>query len=126
VIERRRRPRVRVDSVGYIITRKGNPISCRIIDRSPDGARLFVDSVFGIPNEFRLVIQKTRESFTTNVVWRSLQELGVAFVETHGVMAVTPGTSDQEPIDLAQYRGPEGFAPEPQGGSLASGVTYDI
>ncbi|MCE4224120.1 hypothetical protein HCU64_10185 [Methylobacterium sp. C25] len=126
MIERRRRPRVRVDSVGHIITKKGNPIACRVVDRSPDGARLFVDSVFGIPNEFRLVIQKTSESFTTNVVWRSPQELGVAFVETHGVMALTPGNADREPIDLAQYRGPEGFAPEPQGGSLISGATCDI
>ncbi|MBB3901556.1 hypothetical protein GGR33_001042 [Methylobacterium brachythecii] len=60
------------------------------------------------------------------MAWRSPQELGVAFVETHGVMAVTPANGEREPIALAQYRGPEGFAPESQGGSLVSGACYEI
>ncbi|GEP11648.1 PilZ domain-containing protein [Methylobacterium gnaphalii] len=126
MIERRKRPRVRADSVAFIFTKTGNPVACRMIDRSPDGARLLVDSVFGIPDKFRLVVQKSGESFSTQVVWRGPQELGVAFGETPDVLAVASYVAAPEPIDIVLDRTIGGLPPDHQSDSLTSGVTPDL
>jgi hypothetical protein len=126
VIERRKSPRVRANSVAFIYTKTGNPVACRIIDRSPDGARLLVDTVFGIPNEFRLVVQTSGESFYTQVVWRGPQELGVAFVESRDAIAVTSPAVTLDPIDITLDRDIERFTPDRQNESPTFGVNPDI
>ncbi|GEO97990.1 hypothetical protein GCM10007887_05470 [Methylobacterium haplocladii] len=105
---------MRVDSVAFIVTKTGNPVACRIKDRSMDGARLFVDSVLGIPNQFRLVVQKTGEDCPVTVVWRGPQEIGVAFLDAHGVLVVTPSAFTKHAIEIPLGPDPRLSAPENQ------------
>lgn len=123
--ERRHKPRMRVDSVAFIITRIGNPVVCRIKDRSADGARLFVDSVLGIPNQFRLVVQKTGEEFPATVVWRGPQEIGVASLEMQGVLAVAPNAFPSPPIAIPLGSDPSLYAPENTAERPASGAACE-
>jgi hypothetical protein len=76
--ERRREPRAATDLTGRIVPRFGRPIGCVVRDRSTAGARLQVNSVFGVPDAFRLEIPATGEELHARVVWVAAGSLGVA------------------------------------------------
>jgi hypothetical protein len=57
-------------------------VDCTVRNLSNKGAKLLVNSVVGIPDTFDLVLaDHSRQA--CRVIWRSLKELGVAFVTTH-------------------------------------------
>ncbi|XYD11326.1 PilZ domain-containing protein [Methylobacterium sp. NMS12] len=79
--ERRTRPRIETDLTGRIVPNFGRPVGCRVLDRSPGGAQLRVNSVFGLPETFMLEIPQTEERISARVVWRSAGNLGVVLEE---------------------------------------------
>ncbi|MGU3668614.1 PilZ domain-containing protein [Methylobacterium sp. A49B] len=76
--ERRRAPRTDTDMTGRIVPGVGVPMGCRVRDRSGTGAQLRVNSVFWIPDTFRLEIPLTGEELQARVVRRSAGNLGIA------------------------------------------------
>ncbi len=79
--ERRVRPRIETDLTGRIVPNFGRAVGCRVLDRSPGGAQLRVNSVFGLPETFMLEIPQTEERMSARVVWRSAGNLGVVLEE---------------------------------------------
>jgi hypothetical protein len=57
---------------------RSSVIDCLVRDKSDAGARLHLPSTTGVPDEFELEDGKERRR--CRVVWRSLTEIGVAFV----------------------------------------------
>ena len=57
-------------------------IDCTVRNLSPQGAKLQVNSVVGIPDTFDLFLgDHSRQS--CRVIWRRLKEVGVEFVTAH-------------------------------------------
>lgn len=80
--QRRSQRRQRVLKGGTIIFNGGNStIDCVVRDLSETGARLRVESVIGVPNEFELRVSDGR-SWRCRMRWRSNTECGVEFQET--------------------------------------------
>jgi hypothetical protein len=77
MVEQRRTVRYADGRPARIVPRFGKTISCRIVDRSDTGARLRVDSVFGIPEMFLLEVSESEERYWASVVWKEVQQLGV-------------------------------------------------
>jgi hypothetical protein len=64
---------------GRIVFNDGrSTIDCLVRSRSPEGARLKVTSILGIPDQFELVVMNDPTRICS-VVWRSATEIGVAF-----------------------------------------------
>lgn len=61
-------------------------ISCIVRNLSKTGACLELDSVFGIPDEFTLVIKPEYLKRTCHVAWRSVNRIGVKFVYAHQLL----------------------------------------
>ena len=55
-------------------------IDCLVRNDSDRGARLHLPSTTGVPDEFELVFKNGTERRRCRAVWRSLTEMGVAFV----------------------------------------------
>jgi hypothetical protein len=68
---------------GRIVFNAGrSTIDCKVRNLSSRGAKLQVTSVIGIPDTFDLVLDG-HAGQPCRVAWRSLKELGVAFVTEH-------------------------------------------
>lgn len=79
--ENRRQQRLRTVRGGKIVFNDGQSvIDCRVRDLSPAGARLIVTTIVGVPDSFVLQIPD-RPKKLCRIVWRGLEELGVAFVD---------------------------------------------
>jgi hypothetical protein len=79
-VERRKSVRHRVLKPGRIVFNDGrSTIDCLVRSRSPEGARLKVTSILGIPDQFELAIMSDAPR-PCNVVWKSATELGVSFM----------------------------------------------
>ncbi|MHB2209735.1 PilZ domain-containing protein [Methylobacterium sp. CM6257] len=69
--------RRRVLLAGKVLLPGGGVIDCTLRDRSESGARIKVQSVIGIPDEFRLLVEPTGETVQAKVAWRRPNEIGV-------------------------------------------------
>ena len=79
--ERRAHPRHKVlKRVKAVYNANSSVIDCVMRDVSAGGARLACDQAALIPDTFRLVFMAEREMRDVRVVWRKLNELGVAFL----------------------------------------------
>jgi hypothetical protein len=74
---KRETTRRRVLLAGKVVLPGGGVIDCTLRDRSEGGARIKVQSVIGIPDEFRLLVEPTGELVQAKVAWRSPNEIGV-------------------------------------------------
>ena len=79
MIENRQSLRHRVLKAGTIAFGSGAGISCTVRNMSESGASLEVDSPIGIPEVFKLVIEKDHFERACRVVWRSKNRIGIAF-----------------------------------------------
>ena len=80
--ERRQVPRRTVLKGGRTVFNAGrSTIDCTVRNLSPNGAKLVVSSVVGIPDSFELLLDGTRQP--CRVAWRTLKELGVEFRTEH-------------------------------------------
>lgn len=76
--ERRTSPRMRVLKSGKIIVSEKAPaIPCTVRNVSAGGACVQMDSFYGIPDRFSIVIDGQRHP--CRVIWRSSQRMGVAY-----------------------------------------------
>ena len=78
--EHRRTQRLRSFKGGSIVFGVAAAIDCTIRNMSDAGAALEVESQFGIPAEFRLIIKLERVKRNCRVAWRSAKRIGVQFV----------------------------------------------
>jgi hypothetical protein len=74
---KRETTRRRVLLAGKVLLPGGGVIDCTLRDRSEGGARIKVQSVIGIPDEFRLLVEPTGEMVQAKVAWRRPNEIGV-------------------------------------------------
>ena len=78
--ERRAHPRRRVlKKVKAVFNANRSVFDCIMRDVSTGGARLSCTQATQLPDSFALVFMTEREMRDVRVVWRSLNELGVAF-----------------------------------------------
>jgi hypothetical protein len=77
--ERRQTPRQRVFKAGTIEFNRAGGISCLVRNVSAGGACLEVESVIGLPGEFKLLIIGEKTPHDCRVVWRFARRMGVAF-----------------------------------------------
>jgi hypothetical protein len=55
------RPRTETDLTGRSVPNFGWSVGCKVLDRSPGGAQVRVNGVFGLPETFMLEIPQTEE-----------------------------------------------------------------
>lgn len=78
--QRRSEPRQRALKGARIVFNHGaSAINCTIRDLSADGAKLVVESVIGIPNEFELVLDDGTQTRLCSLQWKSQKAMGVRF-----------------------------------------------
>ncbi len=77
--ERRSIPRKHVLKTAQIIVSQSLAFDCVVRNITTEGALVRVRSVSGIPDQFELTIDPSDERQVCNVVWRSVDELGVRF-----------------------------------------------
>lgn len=79
--DQRASPRRRVLKTGQILF-NGAALTrdCTVRDMSETGARLKVAHVAGVPDRFILSLGEERREVACEVRWRTLNQLGVAFV----------------------------------------------
>lgn len=78
--EHRASPRLRTLKGGLIIFGVEPAFSCIIRNMSDTGALLVVNPI-GIPDEFTLVIKPEMRRRACRAVWRSVDKIGVTFVQ---------------------------------------------
>lgn len=79
--ELRASPRQRTLKGGRIVVNDGfSTFQCTVRNLSESGARLKVASIVGIADSFQLVMDDGRK-FGCTVVWRTAEEIGVAFTK---------------------------------------------
>ena len=64
-----------------IIIDKNSTFTCQIKSRSEEGFGLKLGNTNGVPDEFKLVDQKTDMTYEVKVVWRKRSMLGVKIVD---------------------------------------------
>ena len=80
--ERRVRKRTRVLRCAKIIVPRRSPvISCTVQNITGGGACLKLANTFGVPETFDLTFEHGRTRRSCRVVWRTNDEVGVAFEE---------------------------------------------
>ncbi len=79
LVERRRVVRRRILKSGTIAFNRAGGISCSVRNISNAGACLEIESPFGIPDEFALVIDGDHIQHPCHVAWRRDKRMGVAF-----------------------------------------------
>ena len=77
--EKRKTPRRRTLKAGTIALDHGGTISCTVRNISEGGASLEVESPIGIPDNFKLVIEKDYVNRPCRVVSRTKNTIGVIF-----------------------------------------------
>ena len=81
-MERRRVQRHRVLQKAYIIfNNRRSTLTCRVRDVSTHGARLKLADVAIVPKQFILYFPVDNRERPCEVVWRSLDQLGVKFLD---------------------------------------------
>jgi hypothetical protein len=81
MVERRiSTPRRRMFKAATIELKSGGGISGFVKNLSESGAMIEVGTVFGIPDEFTLVIEAAHFARECKVVWRKPNRIGVHFV----------------------------------------------
>ncbi|WP_082066066.1 PilZ domain-containing protein [Agrobacterium arsenijevicii] len=77
-MDKRRSQRMRVFKGGRIVFNNGgSSLDCTIRNQSAGGARVILETAFGLPDEFLLLCGA--EKFRCVVRWRKLKEVGVSF-----------------------------------------------
>jgi len=80
VDERRRTYRQRTLKGGRIVTNDGHStFDCTVRNLTPEGAKLVVTSIIGIPQRFGLALLDGRK-FECETIWHTETELGVRFL----------------------------------------------
>ncbi len=77
--ERRSSQRQRILKAGTIAFDRAAGITCLLRNISDTGACLEVESQFGIPETFTLVVEKDALKLPCRVAWRSAKRIGVRF-----------------------------------------------
>jgi hypothetical protein len=60
----------------------GAAIDCAVRDFSRTGACLIVESPFGIPDNFELMLDRNQSCYACRVIWRTAGRIGVHFEPT--------------------------------------------
>jgi hypothetical protein len=78
--DRRNVTRTRISRSAKIIApRRSSVIHCTVQNITSGGARLKVANTYGMPETFELTFEHGRTRRACRVVWRTADELGVAF-----------------------------------------------
>src|SRR5215468_7013750 len=81
MIERRKSARSRTYLGGTIaFNRRTSTMDCRVRNFSPAGAKVAFTNAVGVPDQFDLSIGRTERPLRARVVWRGVDEAGVAFL----------------------------------------------
>jgi PilZ domain len=81
MIERRKRLRARTCLGGTIaFNRRKSTMDCHVRNLSPAGARVAFTNAAAVPDQFDLTIARKERSFKARMVWRGVNEAGVAFL----------------------------------------------
>jgi hypothetical protein len=84
MIERRKRLRARTCLGGTIaFNRRKSTMDCLVRNFSPAGARVAFTNAATVPDQFDLTIARKERSFKARMVWRGVNEAGVAFLGEH-------------------------------------------
>jgi hypothetical protein len=79
--ERRLEPRVVADDAGRIVFARHAPmLKCRIVDRSPSGARVRVSYRRPLPDRLTLIDPQIGATFEALIVWRHPPFIGLVFL----------------------------------------------
>ena len=82
--ERRKSARSRTYLGGVIaFNRRTSTMNCHVRDLSPIGAKVVFTNAGVIPDQFDLTIARKARSFQARMVWRGVNEAGVAFLNEH-------------------------------------------
>ena len=79
MLERRKTSRHRVLKAGTIAFNRAGGISCKVRNLSAAGACLEVESPFGIPDDFTLLIENDHIQRPCHISWRKDKRFGVTF-----------------------------------------------
>ena len=82
---RRKSTRQRVLKGGSIAFGQGAAIDCAVRNMTRSGAALLVASPIGIPDQFELILSADESRRQCRVVWRSADQIGVAFSHANAV-----------------------------------------
>jgi hypothetical protein len=81
-VDRRKVQRTKVRRNAKIIVPRRSPmIHCTVQNITSGGARLKLANTFGVPDNFELTFELGRTRRRCRVVWRTNDQLGVAFEE---------------------------------------------
>ena len=80
--DKRRSPRLKVNSQAWIDFGDGSPVRrCTLVDISRNGARLEVEDIEDVPQEFQLFLARTgRPGYQCSVIWKLNKHMGLMFV----------------------------------------------
>lgn len=79
--DKRSAPRTRTFLGAKIMVDNNSTFDCQIKSRSDDGFGLKLGNTSGVPDEFKLVDQKSDLAYDVKVVWRKRSMLGVKIVD---------------------------------------------
>jgi hypothetical protein len=84
MIERRKRVRSRTYLGGTIaFNRRRSTMDCHVRNFSPAGAKVAFANAAIVPDQFDFSIARTERSFRARMVWRGVNEAGVAFLSEY-------------------------------------------
>jgi len=84
MFERRKSIRSRTYLGGVIaFNRRASTMNCDVRNLSPAGAKVVFTNTGVIPDQFDLTIARKERSFRVRMVWRGLNEAGVAFLKEY-------------------------------------------
>lgn len=91
MIERRKKLRARTCLGGAIaFNRRRSTMDCQVRNFSPAGARVSFTNAAAVPDQFELTIARKERSFKARMVWRGVNEAGVAFLGEYEQAAPIP------------------------------------
>lgn len=94
-VERRKALRGRVYLGGTLAFDLRSPsVECLVRNLSEDGAKIEFESAVEIPEEFDFYIPRSRKLFRARVIWRRMDEFGLAFVHP----SVSPLPQAEAPV----------------------------
>jgi hypothetical protein len=70
-----------VRNAKIMVPRRASMIHCTVQNITSGGARLKLANTYGLPDTFELTFEQGRTRRACRVVWRTNEELGVAFEE---------------------------------------------
>ena len=74
-------------SAKIIVPRRSPVIHCTVQNITSGGARLKLANTYGLPETFELTFEQGRTRRACRVVWRTNEELGVAFEEAEAAVS---------------------------------------